>query len=318
LLSCLVGEDRNIETVSAVETYADQAVALVFGDSAAARSRGEAAAIEKGWRLGCSLGLSEAMDRLDLQSRIDVLLVELEGPCPAGLGPLLERIERDTGEARYPAIISFPLEAIDTVSASISSSGVTLLCNPDTEQRVAALDLACDNRRPGLRDWPREDRLREFGEEVCRVAQSLSMLGKLAQDCWTSREIAVDQAAAGEPSIAQPPVSANAVRQMIRMRRLRERFLDMAIFGEPGWDMLLDLFAARLEYREVYVSSLCIAAAVPPTTALRWIRAMTEAGMLVRRADPLDKRRVFIELSADTAQRLEAYFFSAQAGALRF
>ncbi len=56
------------------------------------------------------------------------------------------------------------------------------------------------------------------------------------------------------------------------------------------------------------VSSLCIAAAVPPTTALRWITAMTESGMLVRRQDPDDARRVFIELSNETNAKLDDYF----------
>jgi hypothetical protein len=40
------------------------------------------------------------------------------------------------------------------------------------------------------------------------------------------------------------------------------------LFADPGWDILLDLYAARQEGKQVSVSSLCIAAAVPPTTAL--------------------------------------------------
>ena len=61
--------------------------------------------------------------------------------------------------------------------------------------------------------------------------------------------------------------------------------------------MLLDLTAARIEGQPVAVSSLCIAAAVPPTTALRWIKAMTDMGLFERVADPKDRRRIFIELS---------------------
>jgi len=60
----------------------------------------------------------------------------------------------------------------------------------------------------------------------------------------------------------------------------------------------------------VSVSSLCIAAAVPPTTALRWISAMTESGMLIRQQDPDDARRVFILLSEETNARIEDYFAS--------
>jgi hypothetical protein len=77
---------------------------------------------------------------------------------------------------------------------------------------------------------------------------------------------------------------------------------------DPAWDILLDLKAAAQEGQHVSVSSLCIAAAVPPTTALRWITAMTESGMLVRRQDPADARRVFIELSDETSAKLDDYF----------
>jgi DNA-binding MarR family transcriptional regulator len=71
--------------------------------------------------------------------------------------------------------------------------------------------------------------------------------------------------------------------------------------------MLLDLMAARIEGQAVAVSSLCIAAAVPPTTALRWIKTMTDLGLFVRIADPNDRRRVFIELSPRAATAMSAY-----------
>ena len=71
--------------------------------------------------------------------------------------------------------------------------------------------------------------------------------------------------------------------------------------------MLLDLSAARLERRSVSVSSLCIAAAVPTTTALRWIRNLCDVGMFERTTDPDDLRRGIISLSDATAERMLAY-----------
>ena len=56
------------------------------------------------------------------------------------------------------------------------------------------------------------------------------------------------------------------------------------------------------------VTSLCIAAAVPATTALRWIAQMTEMGLLVREQDPEDKRRAFIALSDSAADAMARYF----------
>ena len=72
--------------------------------------------------------------------------------------------------------------------------------------------------------------------------------------------------------------------------------------------MLLDLLQAELAQHRVPVSSLCIAAAVPATTALRWIKSMTDSGLFVRRADPHDGRRVFVELSPGASAAMRGYF----------
>jgi len=102
-------------------------------------------------------------------------------------------------------------------------------------------------------------------------------------------------------------ISADMVRAIIKKRRLRDNYFVSALFADPAWDILLDLMAARLSGQTVSVSSLCIAAAVPATTALRWITSMTKNGMLERKSDPMDARRVFIDLSDETFKKLEAY-----------
>ncbi|MEA3033294.1 MAG: hypothetical protein QOH86_1310, partial [Sphingomonadales bacterium] len=107
-------------------------------------------------------------------------------------------------------------------------------------------------------------------------------------------------------------LEAGQIRAMIRARRMRDHFFKRDLFADPAWDMLLDLMAARLEKQQVAVSSLCIAAAVPPTTALRWIKALCDQGLFVRVADPEDGRRVFIELSEQAAAALESYLKAVQ------
>lgn len=101
--------------------------------------------------------------------------------------------------------------------------------------------------------------------------------------------------------------TAAHVRTLIRARRVRERYLPAEIFSDPAWDMLLDLTAARLESHRVSVSSLCIAAAVPTTTALRWIRNLCDAGLFERHNDPDDARRAFISLADPAAAAMLDY-----------
>lgn len=107
----------------------------------------------------------------------------------------------------------------------------------------------------------------------------------------------------------RPPLpDPRLIRQIIRQRRLRDRYFEPELFADPGWDILLELAVARAEKRRISVTSLCSAAAVPPTTALRWIAMMTEMGLLVRSKDDIDQRRAFITLADDAAYALARYF----------
>lgn len=111
-----------------------------------------------------------------------------------------------------------------------------------------------------------------------------------------------------------PLVCARTVRTMIRLRRLRRQIFEGNLFLDPAWDMMLDLLAARLETKRVSVSSLCLASGAPPTTALRWIRALEGRGVLVRSADPKDGRRVYVSLSEDAASKMIEFLTLVVAG----
>jgi len=103
-------------------------------------------------------------------------------------------------------------------------------------------------------------------------------------------------------------VTAHSIRTLIRHRKLRYRFFSADWFADPAWDILLNLTAAKLEQCPVSTSSLCLACNVPQTTALRWVKNMTDAGLLVRERDPDDARRVFVSLGPDAEALMVAYF----------
>lgn len=149
---------------------------------------------------------------------------------------------------------------------------------------------------------PSSARLRQLSDEVSRIASKLARLAVEPEVDAKSRRVQLsnDGANAG--------VSVETVRKVIQARQLRFQFFDDKLFADPAWDMLLDLFEAELAQLPVSVSSLCIAAAVPATTALRWITSMTDAGLFQRRADPDDRRRVFVELSPKASEAMRRYF----------
>jgi DNA-binding MarR family transcriptional regulator len=93
-----------------------------------------------------------------------------------------------------------------------------------------------------------------------------------------------------------------------KARDLRRRFLDPELFGEPAWDILLDLYSANLAQKRVAVGSVCIASGVPATTAIRWLAAMEAKGLVRRRPDPSDRRRIFVELCPEITAAMDALF----------
>ena len=94
-------------------------------------------------------------------------------------------------------------------------------------------------------------------------------------------------------------------RNIYRFRRNREAVFGKMMFADPAWDLLLDLYIARCEGRAICVSSACIAAAAPVTTALRWIKQLENDGIIIRELDTFDNRRCYVRLSDEYFIRME-------------
>ena len=92
-----------------------------------------------------------------------------------------------------------------------------------------------------------------------------------------------------------------------RARRRRLNYFDEALFAEPAWDMLLDLFANRALGRRVNITSLCLAADVPQSTGLRYIDQLEEHGLLERSNAPEDRRVTLVDLTALGYKQMRRY-----------
>jgi hypothetical protein len=94
-----------------------------------------------------------------------------------------------------------------------------------------------------------------------------------------------------------------------RSRRMRDQIFgeDAAVFGEPAWDILLDLYLAHLSRREISISSACIASAGPTTTGLRYLDLLQKRGLVARHADLEDRRRVFVSLTMHGHELMNAW-----------
>lgn len=258
-----------------------------------------------------ALGLvtpDRAAARIAEQASLDLLLVDAGGLAPAAAAALAAALAGPVAERDCRAVVLLDPETIDAIAGPMLGTGAVLLCGASPAEQAAAVANALAPANPRLHDATREreaERLRLLNEEVARLAEVLTQL--------TAEQPAMRDRTPGyrsEPA-AEPDADPRAVRTMIRARRLRDQFFAAELFADPAWDMLLDLYAARLEGRRVSVSSLCIAAAVPPTTALRWIGTMHDAGLFGRDPDPTDKRRAHITLTERAAAAMRGYFAAA-------
>ena len=98
------------------------------------------------------------------------------------------------------------------------------------------------------------------------------------------------------------------INHFLRITSLRRKFFDPSWFCDATWNMLLDLKRAEIHGETVAISSLCIASGIPETTALRYINLMAEDEWIVRKADPQDGRRVFVDLSDRSRRAFDLFF----------
>ncbi|QKG70085.1 helix-turn-helix domain-containing protein [Erythrobacter mangrovi] len=272
-----------------------------------------------GFRILHSCSLAEYAQG-ELTALGDLVLIDCAEDSAEALA-LLSRLDMRAGKAGSALVVSTTMGALDAVFGCFSFSAPQILVDPSRSERVIAIGRVLahvPNLR--LRELGEEDRLMllRLTEQVGRIAERLEKLpaGQRAgggafrlespSPAWHGED---HGQGAGPGTVERPRLpDAAVIRRAIKHRHARARFFDPDLFADPAWDILLDLAAARAERLQVSVTSLCIASGVPATTALRWIGQMVEAGLLVRVADPRDRRRAYIALADTTADAMALYF----------
>ena len=287
------------------DSYSGSAPVLIAGDTDLALQRAARTVEAAGGRIGAIIPLGAAADRIALQASVTAVWIELDHDGGRAMDRLLAQVSADARDGRYTAVVAAPTALVDLLFMQVGGAPIELVIDGNDGERAAALAVATSgiHRAQRLSDIASDqsaERLRQLSDEVSRIASTLARLST-----GPGTPVSAVQAV---NDVEAPPISPDIVRSVIRARRLRGRFFDENLFADPAWDMLLDLLQAEIAQLRVPVSSLCIAAAVPATTALRWLKTMTDKGLFVRRADPHDGRRVFVELSTATSVAMRRYF----------
>lgn len=290
---------------------------LVAAEVDGAAARQSRRAVEaSGARVGGVTPLHQAADRLAAQAVLDGVIVSAEGADVDLLDRTIDGISLLTRERAARLIAHGSEREIDLLWSRLSGEAQALLLDPEPADLATA--LALPGQGNAFHDVSRdeEQRLRQLDAEVARFAQTLARLSDPDRSGGQRGLGESRPGYAAEGAADRPPPDAAEVRSVIRARRLRDAHFPPDLFADPAWDMLLDLYAAELEHRRVSVSSLCIAAAVPGTTALRWIGTMTAAGLFERHADQHDRRRAYVALTDDARRSLSGYFESIRRAGL--
>ena len=278
---------------------------LIAASSESAMRRARQTADCSGLRIGAELDIAAATARLAQQAAASAIWIEADGECGPELESLLDKVDEAVAGRRFGAVLSLSTDMIDRLGPRLFDGMAQVVIDADPVERAASLATAtafarAPERANDVSRDPGADRLRQLSDEVGRIAATLARLSTVPAGPEPEQE---------KPEVeTAPEVSVEVVRSVIRARRLRGRYFSEDLFADPAWDMLLDLLQAEIAQLRVPVSSLCIAAAVPATTALRWLKSMTDKGIFVRRADPHDGRRVFVELSRESSLAMRRYF----------
>jgi uncharacterized membrane protein len=96
----------------------------------------------------------------------------------------------------------------------------------------------------------------------------------------------------------------SAAASMLRQRRKRDACFPPNLFGEYEWDMLLVLFSAGEEMRQIDVFNQ---AGVPHTTGLRIMRRLGDAGLVAIRGGGSIYQKRLVQLTDVAVQRMRAF-----------
>ena len=300
----------------------------IYADRAHLRAQLVEDAVAAGFRLGANGPVRDLLEGTPTGQGVtalgEVVLIDVPVVDGATLAALT-RIDIRAAHAGASLVVSTSIAALDDVFGCLDQSGAQILVAPSRAERVIALGrVLAAMPRGRVRELSEEDRLTllRLTEQVGQIAERLDRMSAPSVPPHEPRDgsvfrfesppsafVGADEGTARLVRATRPALpDPRLVRRIIRQRQLRARFFEGDLFADPAWDMLLDLTAARAEHTRVSITSLCIASGVPPTTALRWIGQMTEAGLLERVEDETDRRRAFVTLTDKASDAMARYF----------
>ncbi len=249
---------------------------------------------------------SQALD-LFLSHDVSIAIVDYNMPGQDGI-TLIQQLSA-SAEAqgrRLHFIMATGYATKDVAIDAMRASAVDFLEKPI---RQADLQNALQ-RINGLRDDPAAREA--LVDKMASLSDELQRLSRLIHEPAAETSIAHDgeiprPANSSDNSEVDEAQICAFIRDALKQEARRRKIGAGELFGDPAWEMLLDLLLAKMEDRQVSVSSACIASGAPMSTALRLVRRLVSEGVLFRVPDEHDRRRHFLIINPKLEQPLIHY-----------
>jgi DNA-binding MarR family transcriptional regulator len=106
------------------------------------------------------------------------------------------------------------------------------------------------------------------------------------------------------------PTDLGDVNNLLAAREARGRFFNPDLFVQTAWDIIVVLYLADLQQRQVTASHLYSVVGGAPTTGIRWTDRLIKEGLVTKSSDPNDGRRIFLNLTDDGRRSMQSYLAS--------
>lgn len=235
---------------------------------------------------------SEALRIISADRGIGIVVTDVQMPAIDGLTLLEELSARFMASRPLVTLVVTGQSSLQTAVHAMRSRAMDFLTKP-----VSLEDLSAALRRASARWMQMNGQL------------SIAALVRMTEARNQALKPTTARSESEIPTEAQLQAFARAVA---RSHQSRAKILDPDLFSDPAWDILLDLSLAAFDGKPVPVSSVCAATQAPLSTALRYVRQLTDSGLIRSWRDPNDKRRTLVELQPKTFESMKAYLIAAR------
>jgi len=271
----LIGDPRSVDN-----TAQTPAAVLVIDPDPATLDFMSRALVQAGY-LPCAFPdldpRNGALERLGVDPPVQVAVLDACTLDPLEDGPTLTELRRRSPHrAALQLVLIGEADRLDRVVPRQSAEITDILAKP----------------------LERHSLLFSIKEATRRHSAALSRSGSPASATAPSYKVGVAR--------RELPLDLQVLHWLRDVDEQRSKALGDLVKTDATWNMLAELLRARITRRRISVTSLCLASRGPVTSALRRLDQLLADGLVTYTLDPQDRRRKYIELTAEGANRMQS------------